>query len=185
MKKRIYVFVLLVAVCAFALAACSAADSSKVFGTFYRRVENEAPVYSDDNATIDGDLSEVVWKNAAWHDMKSTEGNRVGNNAIIRVDDCDVSATLVTSDKGMYLAARSSDKIGYVGDLVGVTGLPMLRRSAFGQTGVTVLFIDYAELYSFKGIYEIGFGLDGAVACHYHENRVISDVELKGVRAAV
>ncbi len=185
MKKRIYVFVLLVAVCAFALAACSAADSSKLFAPYDRGVENEAPVYSDDNATIDGDLSEVVWKNAAWHDMKSTEGNRVGNNAIIRVDDCDVSATLVTSDNGMYLAARSSDKIGYVGDLVGVTGLPMLRRSAFGQTGVTVLFIDYAELYSFKGIYEIGFGLDGAVACHYHENGVINDVELKGVSATV
>lgn len=137
MKKKIYVvaLALLAAVCAFVMAACAAADGSKLFKPYDRGVEDENSVYSDANATVDGDLSEDIWKNASWHDMKSTVDNRVGGNAVVRIDDCDFKATLVPSEKGMYFAAESNDKIIYVGEQFGVTGLPLLQRSAFAQTG--------------------------------------------------
>ena len=187
MKKKIYVvaLALLAAVCAFVMAACAAADGSKLFKPYDRGVEDENSVYSDANATVDGDLSEDIWKNASWHDMKSTVDNRVGGNAVVRIDDCDFKATLVPSEKGMYFAAESNDKIIYVGEQFGVTGLPLLQRSAFAQTGITVLFIDYAELFSGGGIYEVGFGLDGAVACHYHKDGSMYDLQLDGVKTGV
>ena len=136
--------------------------------------------YSDANANIDGDLTEDMWKNATWNDMRSEQANRTGSNLKYELDDCDISATAIVRDNGLFVGIKSTDNVAYAGKILKVDNKPIL--SAFAQTGVSLYFSDSDDAFTGgRPCYEIGFSVAESVKFYYHDANGSSERELRNV----
>ena len=136
--------------------------------------------YSDANAKIDGNLTEDMWKNATWNDMKSEQANRTGNNLKYELDDCDISATAIVRDNGLFVGIKSTDNVAYAGKILKVDNKPIL--SAFAQTGVSLYFSDSDDAFTGgRPCYEIGFSVAESVKFYYHDANGSSERALRNM----
>ncbi|MDE6401141.1 MAG: hypothetical protein K2L54_00845, partial [Clostridiales bacterium] len=190
MKKRHIAGLIAASMLCLTAAGCSGktVEDNRVKNLFdaYDRGDNIVGVnvgYSDANATIDGNLSEDMWRNAVWNDMKSEEANRTGANLNNTLADCDISATAIVKDNGLFVGIKSTDSVAYAGKILKVNNQSIL--SAFAQTGISLYFCESPDAFTGgRPCYEIGFSVAESVRCFYHDasgstEHVLNNVSVK------
>lgn len=153
------------------LTACGGnpADNAGVFGPY---IYPEKEIVTDSNVRFDGEIAanESIWQNAVWHEMKSVKANR-GLSSTMTLANCDVRATIVTKENGLYIGFETNDPIIYVGEMPIDSLNPDYMINAFAKSGFSI-YLTYKtgdELIGNEPAYEIGFAADGTYTMRYNE----------------
>ncbi len=182
MKKKILAGLVAAGLlCATATGCSKTIDSDNrikdLFNPYDRGDNIAGENYSDQDVTVDGDLSENIWKNAVWNDMKSEPANRDSGNSKYELEDCNISATAIVRENGLLVGIKSTDKVAYAGKILQVNNKALL--SAFAQTGVSIYFCDSADTVTGgRPCYEIGFSAAGSIRCYYRDANITSEMIL-------
>lgn len=186
MKKKISLIVLIAvfAICSAFMIACDNKNNT-IFKDYVRKDVPVETVDVDEEAgvTFDGVFDEDFWDGLNWMEMQSTESHRTGvNKGRDDIEDCSVRAVLKLTDKGIYVAMETDEKVAYVGDDK-LSGLDVFRK-----TGLSV-YIAADDLTSItQGAFETGVSIDGNVGfkkyifgnyLNYPQLGVLSGVSIK------
>ena len=154
MKKKISFIVLVAvfAICSVFMIACDNRNNT-IFKDYVRQeVPGEVTdVDEEAGVTFDGIIDEDFWEGLNWMEMQSTESHRTGvNKGRDDIEDCSVRAVLKLTDKGIYVAMETDEKVAYVGDN------NLSNPDVFLKTGLSV-YIAADDLTSItQGAFETG-----------------------------
>ncbi len=186
MKKKISFIVLVAvfAICSVFMIACDNRNNT-IFKDYVRQeVPGEVTdVDEEAGVTFDGIIDEDFWEGLNWMEMQSTESHRTGvNKGRDDIEDCSVRAVLKLTDKGIYVAMETDEKVAYVGDN------NLSNPDVFLKTGLSV-YIAADDLTSItQGAFETGVSIDGNVGFkkyifgnyfNYPQLGVLSGVNIK------
>lgn len=186
MKKKISLIVLIAvfAICSAFMIACDNKNNT-IFKDYVRKDVPVETVDVDEEAgvTFDGVFDEDFWDGLNWMEMQSTESHRTGvNKGRDDIEDCSVRAVLKLTDKGIYVAMETDEKVAYVGDN------NLSNLDVFLKTGLSV-YIAADDLTSItQGAFETGVSIDGNVGfkkyifgnyLNYPQLGVLSGVSIK------
>lgn len=166
MKKKISFIVLIAvfAICSVFMIACDNRNNT-IFKDYVRQeVPGEVTdVDEEAGVTFDGIIDEDFWEGLNWMEMQSTESHRTGvNKGRDDIEDCSVRAVLKLTDKGIYVAMETDEKVAYVGDN------NLSNPDVFLKTGLSV-YIASDDLTSItQGAFETGVSIDGNVGFKKH-----------------
>ena len=163
MKKKIIslVLILTLLLSAFALVACGgSAKEDGLFDDYVRKPETppadrNADVDADEGIVFDGKFDEDIWQNLTWVEMVSTKSQRDERYSMVDLDDCTIRATSTMTEKGVYYAMITDDRVNWNGN--NTTD----KRDSFQKTGMSVYIADCSYRSIDEGAFEFGFATDG------------------------
>lgn len=150
------------------VTACASPDKEGFFPP-YENGSDQDKVYSDKNATVDGEFSDnEIWKNANWHSMQSTSENRNNVNDFVELPDAQIKATTVVTQEGIYVGVLSDEKVLYVGEDWNDKPDSDVKHLSFAKTGITMYFTDVRNRFrAGRFSYELGLAVDGSYDLRY------------------